>query len=104
MFICGVVLRDAFVFQRIFETLIISLDVFMMRWYSRLTRVLFYYNARVRPSIFQDRLLWSSEEELESETYFSYLYYSAAVIVVLTDCLDIDDCIMTYSDDDVLYI
>src|SRR5574338_908779 len=103
MFICGVVLRDAFV-SKDFWNFNNQLGVFMMRWYSRLTRVLFYYNARVRPSIFQDRLLWSSGEELESETYFSYLYYSAAVIVVLTDCLDIDDCIMTYSDDDVLYI
>ena len=27
MFICGVVLRDAFVFKRIFETLIINLGV-----------------------------------------------------------------------------
>ena len=30
MFICGVVLQDAFVFKRIFETLIINLDALLL--------------------------------------------------------------------------
>ena len=44
-------LRRCFCFQKNFGTLIINLSVVFSRWYSRLTRVLFNYNARVRPSI-----------------------------------------------------
>ena len=56
-------LTRCFVFQRTFETLIIQLSVIFSRWYSRLTRVLFNCNARVRPSIIEYRIRCCGAQE-----------------------------------------
>ena len=56
MFICGVVLWDAFVFKG-FWNFNNQFECDFSRWYSRLTRVLFNGNARVRPSIIE-YMIW----------------------------------------------
>ena len=111
MFICGVVLRDAFVFKG-FWNFNNQLDVIFSRWYSRLTRVLFNCNARVRPSIigYRIRCCGAQETSWMTITYSrTYIYISAAfeLLCTLSCCVSIVlywcELWLMYSDD-VMYV
>ena len=105
MFICGVVLRDAFV-SKDFWNFNNQLGVIFSRWFSRLTRVLFNCNAWVRPSIIGYRIWCCGAQEtswLTIRTSVLICIYSA----VLSCCVSIVcywcELWLMYSDD-VIYV
>ena len=75
---------EMLLFSKDFETLIINLSVIFSRWFSRLTRVLFYMMlGSDRDKQVQDMMLWSSGDELDDDTYSRTCYYFSAVYSVV---------------------
>ena len=103
---------EMLLFSKYFENFNNQLGVIFSRWYSRLTRVIFNYNARVRSSIIEYRkmMLWNSGDELDGDTYFrtwllfhyvfsfrdKFLWLSSCMLLMLLRYSD-DVCINKYS-------
>ena len=83
-----------------------QLGVIFSRWYSRLTRVLFNYNARVRPSIIEYMIWCCGAQETSWMTIrilvFVYTYFRCLSCCVFIACYWCELWLM-YSDD-VMYV
>ena len=84
-----------------------QLGVIFSRWYSRLTRVLFNCNARVRPSIIEYRIWCCGAQETSWRTIRISVLVYLYIFCCLSCCVDIVCCWcelwLMYSDD-VIYV
>ena len=100
MFICGVVLRDAFVFQRIFSTLIIKLDAYLVSagipdWLGCYFIIMLGSDQVLYAQV---RMLWSRRGAGVRDVLYVpiYIYIRCYDCMV---CLIGIGCCMRYSDD-----